>query len=138
MSNDDADREYEFYPEDFEGDGNPTDRSLDLAPVVIGLCIGLGGVLFLLEPVVDPISVAGAELRPMTLSATALAAGLLGGATLYGRRGRDLLAIAHAIGGIGWVLVVAGHLLGVELLLFAGIAVLLAGSLSLIALVVRR
>lgn len=138
MSNDDADREYDFYPEDFEGDDTPTARELDLAPVLIGACIGLGGLLFLIEPVISPVSVVGIDVRPMTLSAIALSAGLLGGGLLYAVRRRRMLAVAYGVGGVGWALVVFGHLLATETLLWTGIAVLVVGSVGLVAGVVRR
>ena len=51
--------------------------SLDFepGPVAVGLVVGLGGVCFLLEPVVDPVPVGGLVVRPVALSAVALAAG---------------------------------------------------------------
>ena len=40
---------------------------LELGPVAVGLVVGLGGLLFLLEPVVDPVPVGPLAVRPVAL-----------------------------------------------------------------------
>lgn len=133
---DDADDEdYRFDPADFDDAAEPTDSTPDRAALVIGICVGLGGLLFLAEPLVDGRVVGGAEVRPIVLSAVVLAAGLLYGSGVYVRRGRRRLGYAHAVGGLGWVLVLLGTVLPHTGVLVAGVAVLLGGAVALAGLV---
>jgi hypothetical protein len=102
-------------------------------PAVVGLLVGLGGLLFLLEPVVGPIAVGSVRARPVALSAVVLAAGFCLGAPVFLRRGRRLFAIAHGIFGVAWAGIAAGTALrsgtvvvGSVLLVVAGVGFLLA------------
>lgn len=132
----DDDREYEFYPEDFEGE-EPTGRRGERAPLVIAACIGVGALLFLAEPVVEARTVAGLEFSPIVPSALVLAFGLLVGASVYVRRGERSLGYAHGIGGVGWLFVLLGTLLSSTTLLVAGAGVLGVGAVTLVVLVFR-
>lgn len=108
-------------------------RDVDYASLVVGAFVATSGALFLVEPYVDPLVFVGIRARPIALSAVALAAGLAIGAAVYFRRGRRMVGIAHAIGGVGWGLAVAGTVVAEGLLLFAGFAVVIGGSLFLVA-----
>ena len=81
-------------------------RGLDYGPVVVGLVVGLAGLCFLLEPVVDPFAVGDFRIRPVAVSAVLLALGLDVGAFVFLRRGRRLVGLAHAIGGVGFTALV--------------------------------
>lgn len=103
--------------------------SLDLepGPVAVGLVVGIGGLLFLLEPVVAPLSAAGLVVRPVALSAVTLAVGFWLGALVFARRGRRLFALAHAVFGLAWTGLVAGTLLGAGVLVIAAVVLVVAG-----------
>jgi hypothetical protein len=81
-------------------------RELDPWPVAVGVLVGLAGLLFLLEGVVDPFPVGEFRVRPVALSAVSLALGLDLGAVVFLGRGRRLLGLAHAIGGAGFTALV--------------------------------
>lgn len=130
----DSDDEYRFYPEDFEGDDDPTEGSVDAAPLIIVACLGAGGLLFLADPLVGPIEVFGVEFRTLVASAIVIAAGLLVGSSVYIRRGRRILGYVHAFGGLGWVLVVLGTLLDSPPLLVAGAITLVVGAVAIVVL----
>jgi hypothetical protein len=129
---------YRFQPEDFEGGSDPTEQRLDPVPLALAGFIGIGGLLFLAGPVVDPLVVRDAELQAVVLSAVGIALGLLFGSGVYLRRGDRLLGGAHAVGGFGWTLVVLGTLLPSSTLLFAGLAVIIGGAVALVGTVSRR
>lgn len=105
-------------------------ETLDLepAPVAVGLVVGLGGLLFLLEPVVGRLSVGGLVVRPVALSAVALAVGFSLGAVVFYRRGRRLFALAHAVFGLAWTGLVVGTLVGVEWLVVGAVLLVVAGA----------
>lgn len=131
---DDADEDYRFDPGDFD-DGDPTGSTLDRAPLVIGACIALGGLLFLAESLVDARTLSGLEIRPVVPAAVILAAGFLYGSGVYVRRGRRRLGYAHAAGALGWILVLLGTVLASTVVLAAGAGVLLCGAAALAWLV---
>ena len=132
MSGDDD--EFRFGPADVgpAGDGDAA-AEFDPVPAVIGLAVGIGGLLFLAEPFVDPLAVGGTRLPVVFLSVIVVAIGLLFGGAAYLRRGRRRIGLAHAVGGAGWALVAVGTALGSGVVLFAGLAVLLGGCLWLVA-----
>lgn len=133
---DDADDEnYRFDPEDFDGDGDPAGSAPDRAPLVIGACIVLGGLLLLAESVVDARTVSGLEVRPVVPAAVVLAAGFLYGSGVYVRRGRRRLGYAHAAGALGWIIVLLGTVLAQTVVLAVGAVVLLGGAAALAGLV---
>ena len=104
-------------------------ETLDLepGPVAVGLVVGAGGLLFVLEPVVDPFSVGDLVVRPVALSAVALAAGFSLGAVVFYRRGRRLFAFAHAVFGVAWAGLVVGTLVGAGWLVVGAVLLVVAG-----------
>ncbi|MES3516692.1 MAG: hypothetical protein PPP58_03400 [Natronomonas sp.] len=125
-----GDGEYRYDPSsvgDADGDG------IDPAPLVVGGFVGIAGLLFLVEPVVDPIDVGVGAIRPVALSALFLTTGFLLGAVVYLRRGDRLVGGAHAVAGVGWGVSIAGFVVGSGAVLFLGIAVIVGGMLALAA-----
>ena len=129
--------EYQFYPEDFDGEDDPTETSVDAAPVVIVGCLGVGVALFLANPFVDPIVVSGVELELMVLAAGVFSIGLLVGSGVYIREGRTRIGVVHAVGAVGWFLLVVGTAFSSTQILVAGGAVLVLGALALVVLTLR-
>ena len=127
MSDDDSD-EFRFDPEEV---GSNRQRTVDIAPLVVGGFVGLAGVLILVEPVVDPIAVGDARVRPVALSAISLTVGLLLGGVVYLRRGERLIGLAHGVVGVGWALAVLGTAIGSGTGVLLGLAVVVGGSIAL-------
>ena len=127
MSDDDSD-EFRFDPEEV---GSNRKRTVDIAPLVVGGFVGLAGVLILIEPVVDPIAVGDARVRPVALSAISLTVGLLLGGVVYLRRGERLIGLAHGVVGVGWALAVLGTAVGSGTGVLVGLAVVVGGSIAL-------
>jgi len=100
-------------------------------PVAVGLVVGLGGLLFLLEPVVGPFSLGALVVRPVALSAVALAVGFSLGAVVFYRRNRRLFALAHAVFGAAWTGLVVGTLVGAGSLVVGAVLLVVAGIGSL-------
>lgn len=123
---------------DPEADTDVDGRSIDAPSIVVGVLLACAGGLFLLEPVLDPLRVFGTAIRPIALSAIVLTTGFGLGAILYGRRGRRLIAVAHAIGAIGFGLLAGAMALGSQFFLFGGVVVLVGGSAFLVAQTSRR
>jgi hypothetical protein len=111
----------------------PPLRELDPAPLVVGGFVGLAGLLFLAEPVVDPVEVAGLRLPMFALSAVALVVGLDLGAVVFLVRGNRLVGLAHGVAGGGFTLFLLGGVLGSGILLLAGVLVVGGGALALAA-----
>ena len=90
--------------DDRSAGGRGVGSSLDVEfwPAVVGGLVGLGGVLFLLEPVVAPVAIGPVRARPVALSTVALAAGFCLGAPVFLRRGRRLFGVAHGVFGLAW------------------------------------
>lgn len=129
--------EYRFHPEDFEGDGDPTDREVDRAPIVIVGCLGIGVALFLANPFVEPLTIGGVEIDLMVLAAAVFALGLLAGSGAYIRQGRLRLGVVHAVGAVGWLLLVIGTAFSSTAALVAGGGVLVLGAVLLVFLTWR-
>ena len=113
------------------------ERDLDPAPFAVGTLVGLAGVLFLLEPVVEPIPIFGTPTPPFVLSGATLAIGFGLGAAVYLRRGRRLIGLAHAIGAGGFGLLVGATALASSTVLVAGVAVLAGGCAFLVGQAAR-
>ncbi|EMA43327.1 hypothetical protein [Halococcus saccharolyticus] len=113
------------------------ERDVDPAPLAVGALVGLAGLLFLLEPVVDPIPVLGTPTPPFVLSGAVLTIGFGLGAAVYLRRGRRLIGLAHAVGAGGFGLLVGATALGSGTVLVAGVAVLAGGCAFLVSQVSR-
>jgi hypothetical protein len=113
--------------------GRPALSDLDPGPLVVGAFVGLGGLFFLLEPVVDPIAVGGLKVRMVALSALSLVVGLNLGAAVFLHRGQRLVGMAHGVAGVGFGLFVVGLAVGSGNLLLAGVLVVVGGMLALAA-----
>jgi len=111
---------------------------VDPPSFVVGALVACAGALFLVEPVVGPLTIFGATVRPIALSAIVLTTGFALGALLYHRRGHRLIAIAHGIGAVGFGLFASAMAVGSQLLLFGGVVVLVGGSAFLVAQTARR
>jgi hypothetical protein len=133
----DRDDGYRFYPEDFENGNDPTQRELDSAPLIIVACLGVGLVLFLADPLVDPITVSGTAVELGVLAAVVFAVGLFVGSGIYIRKGKRRLGLVHAAGSLGWLLLVVGTAFSNRTALVAGGGVLLLGALSLVVMTWR-
>ena len=72
MSGDDD--EFRFGPADVGPAGDGDAAEFDPVPAVIGLAVGVGGLLFLAEPFVDPLAVGGTRLPVVFLSVVIVAA----------------------------------------------------------------
>lgn len=115
------------------GRGVGSGLDIEFGPAVVGLLVGAGGLLFLLEPLVGPVTLGPTRARPVALSAVVLAAGFCLGAPVFYRRGRRLFGVAHGVFGLAWVGVVVGTALrsgtlvvGAVVLVIAGVGFLLA------------
>ena len=97
-------------PDAPERSGNALFDTLDIepGPAVVGLVVGVGGLLFLLEPLVGPVAIGSVRARPVALSTVVLAAGFCLGAPVFLRRGRRLFGLAHGIFGVAWAGVAVG------------------------------
>lgn len=109
-------------------------ETLDLepGPAAVGTIVGLGGLCFLLEPVVGPVPVGGMRVRPVALSVLALAVGFSLGAVVFYRRDRRLFALAHGVFGLAWAGLVVGTLVGAGWLLVGAVLLVVAGSAFLV------
>lgn len=118
-----------------DGPGNAVAAGLDVEPwpAVVGLLVGLGGVLFLLEPLVGPIAIGPVRARPVALSAVALAAGFCLGAPVFLRRGRRLFGVAHGIFGVAWAGVAVGTAARSGLIVVGAVLTVVAGAGFLLA-----
>lgn len=104
---------------------------LDPGPLVTGAFVGLAGLLFLLQPVVPFVRVGALRVRPVALSALALAIGLWIGAAVSLRRGKRLVGGAHAVGAVGWSGIVLGTAAGNGTLLLGSVVALVVGMVAL-------
>lgn len=122
---------------DDAGDGGAESGSgwalvaLDPWSLAVGGLVGLAGVLFLLEPVVDPLVVDRVRLRPVVLSAVVFAVALWVGGVVFLVRGRRAVGIGHAGSALGWILVVVATATGSGPVLLAGGAVIAGTALFL-------
>lgn len=117
---------------------SPTpDRNVDFPSLVVGALVACAGGLFLVEPIVDPFVIFETTIRPIALSAIVLTAGFGLGAVLYRRRNHRSIALAHAIGALGFASLAGAMAVGSQPLLFGGVVVLVGGSAFLVAQVSR-
>ncbi|MEF8790648.1 MAG: hypothetical protein V5A61_11035 [Haloarculaceae archaeon] len=107
-------------------------RGLDYGPLAVGTLVGLAGLLFLLEGVIDPVAVGALRVRPVALSAVLLALGLDLGAFVFLGRGRRLVGLAHAIGGAGFTALVIAVAIDSGTLAVSAVLVLGGGMLFLV------
>ncbi|MEF8841784.1 MAG: hypothetical protein V5A62_09195 [Haloarculaceae archaeon] len=107
-------------------------RGLDYGSLGVGVVVGLAGLAFLLEPVVDPVAIGGFRVRPVAVSAVLLALGLDLGAFVFLRQGRRLVGLAHAIGGAGFTALVVAVAIDSGTLAVSAVLVLGGGMLFLV------
>ncbi|RLM53881.1 hypothetical protein DVK02_10655 [Halobellus sp. Atlit-31R] len=105
-----------------------TGLDVELGPGVVGLVVGAGGLLFLLEPLVGPVAVGPVRARPVALSAVVLGVGFCLGAGVFLRRGHRLFGIAHGVFGLAWVGIAAGTGFGSETLVVGAVVLVVAGA----------
>lgn len=105
---------------------------LDPGPIVTGVFVGLAGLLFLLQPVVPFVEWGQLRVRPVALSALALAVGLWLGTAVYLRRGKRLVGGAHGVGAAGWSGIVLGTAAGNGTLLLGSVVGLVVGMVALV------
>ncbi|WP_211226002.1 hypothetical protein [Haloplanus natans] len=112
-----------------------TGTALDLepGPTLVGLVVGTGGLLFLLDPLVGPLAVGEIRVRPIALSAVVLGVGFCLGAPVFVRRGHRLFGIAHGVFGLAWVGVAVGTAFGLGVVVVAAVILVVAGAGFLIA-----
>ncbi|MFB6205805.1 MAG: hypothetical protein ABEJ05_04660 [Haloglomus sp.] len=104
---------------------------LDPGPLLTGAFVGLAGVLFLLQPLVEYVRLGALRVRPAALSAFVLALGLWVGAAVFLARGQRSAAAAHAVGAAGWSGIVLGTAAGNGTLLLGSIVGLVVGMVAL-------
>lgn len=112
-----------------------TQSGLDVEPwpAVVGLLVGAGGLLFLLEPLVGPVAFGPVRARPVALSTVVLAVGFCLGAPVFYRRGRRLFAVAHGVFGLAWAAVAVGTALRSGTLVVGAVVLVVAGAGFLLA-----
>jgi len=115
--------------------GRGLGASLDIEPwpAAVGVLVGLGGLLFLLEPVVGPVAVGPVRARPVALSAVVLAAGFCLGAPVFLRRGRRLFGVAHGVFGLAWAGVAVGTAVRNGTVVVGAVLLVVAGTGFLVA-----
>ena len=106
---------------------------LEPGPALVGLVVGAGGLLFLLDPLVGPLAVGEIRVRPVALSAVVLGVGFCLGAPVFLRRGHRLFGIAHGVFGLAWVGVAVGTAFGLGVVVVAAVLVVVAGAGFLVA-----
>mgnify|MGYP006876430766 CR=1 FL=1 len=106
---------------------------LDAGPLLVGTFVGLAGLLFLIEPVVQPVSIGGLEVRMVALSAVSLVVGLNLGAVVFLYRGQRLVGMAHGVAGVGFGAFLVGLAVGSGTVIFIGVLVVVGGMLALAA-----
>ena len=102
-------------------------------PAAVGVLVGLGGLLFLLEPVVGPVTLGPIRARPVALSAVVLAAGFCLGAPVFLRRGRRLFAVAHGVFGLAWAGIAVGTAVRSGTVVVGAVLLVVAGTAFLVA-----
>jgi len=114
-----------------DAEPRPLAERLDPLGVVVGSVVGAAGLLFLAYPYVGTVPVGGAEIPAFVLAAGVLGAGFGAGAVGFHLRGRRRLAAGHAVGAGAWLALFAGGSVGSQVLVVAGVVVVIAGALFL-------
>lgn len=117
-------------------DGDLAGRSaldVEFGPAVVGLLVGAGGLLFLVDPLVGAVALGPIRTRPVALSTVALGAGFCLGAGVFSRRGHRLFAAAHAVFGLAWLGVAVGTGLGNGVIVVGAVLLVVAGAGWLVA-----
>lgn len=106
--------------------------------VAVGSVVGVAGMLFLAQPFVGDVRVGGAPIPAFVLSAGVLGLGFGIGAIGFARRGRGRLSAGHAVGALAWLALFVGGSVGSEVLVVAGVVLIVAGALALADSLRRR
>lgn len=114
-------------------DGDFFSLDVEFGPAVVGLLVGAGGLLFLVDPLVGAVALGPVRTRPVALSTVALGVGFCLGAVVFGRRGHRLFAAAHAVFGLAWLGVAVGTALGSGPLVVGAVLLVVAGAGWLVA-----
>ena len=101
---------------------------IELGPAAVGVVVGLGGLLFLLEPLVGAVPVGPLRVRPVALSSVVLAGGFCLGGVVFWRRGHRLFGGAHAVFGLAVAGIAVGTALGSGLVLVGAVVLVVAGA----------
>ncbi|MFB6255538.1 MAG: hypothetical protein ABEH58_02230 [Haloplanus sp.] len=101
---------------------------LEPGPTLVGLVVGAGGLLFLVDPLVGPVAVGSAEVRPVAISTVVLGVGFGLGAPVFLRRGHRLFGIAHGVFGLAWIGVAVGTAFGLGGVVGAAVFLAVAGA----------
>jgi hypothetical protein len=106
---------------------------VEFGPAVVGLVVGAGGLLFLIDPLVGAVALGPFRTRPVALSTVTLGVGFCLGAGVFGRRGHRLFATAHAVFGLAWLGVGVGTGLGNGVIVVGAVLLVVAGAGWLVA-----
>ena len=101
---------------------------IELGPAAVGIVVGIGGLLFLLDPLVGYVAVGGVRARPVALSTVVLAGGFLLGAGVFLRRGHRLFGLAHATFGLAWAGVAVGTAVRSGVTVVGAVVLVVAGA----------
>lgn len=104
---------------------------LDPMPLVVGAFVALSGLLLLVQPAVRTVTLFGTAVPPFVLAPAPLSIGFGIGAFGFARRGERTVALAHAIGAVGFGLLFLATGVGGLLFLWLGLAVVLGGVVFL-------
>lgn len=116
-----------------DGPAHSATLDVEFGPSVVGLLVGAGGLLFLVDPLVGAIALGPIRARPVALSTVVLGVGFCLGAGVFGRRGHRLFAAAHAVFGLAWLGVGVGTALGSGPLVVGAVLPVVAGAGWLVA-----
>jgi len=105
---------------------------VDPVGAVVGTLVTAAGALFLLQLRVDFLVVGPAGVRPVVLSAAALAGAMLVGGVLFAHVGRRTMALGHGGTGVGWTLLLVGTWAGSGAALLLGAGVVGGTALALV------
>lgn len=136
-----SDESEEFDVEDLPADDPlaPDRRGLDLepGPALVGVVVAVAGVLFIAQPFVDPVVVDGRRVPLFVLSGVTLGLGLSLGAVVFARRGQPLAAVVHGVTGAGFLALLGGVLVGGPVVVYLGLAAVLAAAVGTVATIAR-
>ncbi len=108
---------------EFRAPPGSVQRGIDPVGAVVGSLLALSGALFVLQLRIDFLVVGPVGVRPVVLSAAALALSMLVGGVLFLWAGRRTMALGHGGTGVGWTLLLVGTWTGSGTALLAGAGV---------------
>jgi len=107
-------------------------RGIDPVGAVVGTLVAVAGALFLLQLRIGFLVVGPVGVRPVVLSAAALAGAMLVGGVLFLWAGRRTMALGHGGTGVGWTLLLVGTWAGSGAALLLGAGVVGGTALALV------